>query len=59
MQNAFPGIDIQEMERQFIEWNKEKGGTPDNYASALYGFIEKKIERDKQEREKPLERMED
>jgi hypothetical protein len=40
---AFPGIDIQEMEKQFVAWNAEKGITPDNYTGALYGFIKKQV----------------
>ena len=40
---AFPGIDIQEMEKQFVAWNAEKGVTPENYVSALYGFIKQKV----------------
>jgi hypothetical protein len=35
----FPGINVQEMGRQFVEWNAEKGVTPDNYCGALFGFI--------------------
>jgi Initiator Replication protein len=58
MRDKFPGIDIDEMERQFIEWVKPRG-EPDNYASALYGFITKKLARDKAEREKELERVAD
>jgi hypothetical protein len=41
----FPGIDIHEMERQFVEWNAEKGGEPENYTGALYGFIKQKLKR--------------
>jgi hypothetical protein len=43
---AFPGINIQEMEKQFVAWNAEKGITPDNYTGALYGFIKKKLARE-------------
>jgi hypothetical protein len=43
----FPGVDIQEMEKQFVEWNAERKTEPDNYVSALYGFIRKKVEREK------------
>jgi len=42
----FPGIDVQEMERQFVEWNEAKGMTPDNYCGALFGFIKQKVGRD-------------
>jgi hypothetical protein len=41
----FPGIDIDEMEKQFVEWVSEKG-TPENYVSALYGFIKQKVKRE-------------
>jgi hypothetical protein len=44
--NTFPGIDIQEMEKQFVAWNAERGVTPDNYSSALYGFIRNKLKRE-------------
>jgi hypothetical protein len=43
---AFPGTDIQEMEKQFVAWNAEKGVTPENYTGALYGFIKKKLTRE-------------
>jgi hypothetical protein len=43
---AFPGTDIQEMEKQFVAWNAEKGITPENYTSALYGFIKQKLKRE-------------
>jgi hypothetical protein len=43
---AFPGTDIQEMEKQFVAWNSEKGVTPENYTGALYGFIRKKLTRE-------------
>jgi len=43
---AFPGIDIQEMETQFVAWNAEQGTTPENYTGALYGFIKKKVQRE-------------
>ena len=46
LRSAFPGIDIDEMERQFVTWNDEKGVTPDNYAGALHNFIRKKIARE-------------
>jgi hypothetical protein len=42
----FPGIDIDEMEKQFVAWNAEKGVTPDNYTSALFGFIRNKLKRE-------------
>jgi hypothetical protein len=37
---------IQEMEKQFVAWNAEKGVTPANYTGALYGFIKKKLKRE-------------
>jgi hypothetical protein len=40
MCRAFPGTDIQEMEKQFVAWNGEKGTTPENYTAALYGYVE-------------------
>jgi len=43
---AFPGIDIQEMEKQFVAWNAEKGVTPENYTGALYGFVKAKLRRE-------------
>ncbi|MBV8890876.1 MAG: replication initiation protein [Acidobacteria bacterium] len=43
IRNTFPGIDIQEMERQFVEWNRAKRVEPDNYCAALYGFIRGKL----------------
>lgn len=46
MRKAFPGIDIQEMEKQFVAWNADKGVTPDNYTGALYGFIKQKMRRE-------------
>jgi hypothetical protein len=46
MRSAFPGIDILEMELQFVAWNSEKGITPENYVPALYGFIRQKVKRD-------------
>ena len=53
---SFPGIDIDEMERQFVEWLKEKreGVGPENYSAALYGFIRKKLRREKAERARSL-----
>ena len=45
MSNAFAGIGLQEMERQFVAWNRERGVTPDNHASALYGFLRQKVRR--------------
>ena len=45
MRAAFPGIDILEMELQFVAWNTEKGVTPENYVGALYGFIKQKVNR--------------
>jgi hypothetical protein len=42
----FPGIDIHEMESQFVAWNADKGTEPQNYVGALYGFIKKKLERE-------------
>jgi Initiator Replication protein len=46
LRKAFPGTDIQEMEKQFVAWNTEKGVTPENYAGALYGFIKHKLRRE-------------
>jgi Initiator Rep protein, WH2/Initiator Replication protein, WH1 len=46
LRTNFPGIDIVEMEKQFVEWVSEKG-TPDNYLSALFGFIRQKVKREK------------
>jgi len=43
---SFPGIDIEEMERQFVAWNDDRGTTPENYVAALYGFIKRKLERE-------------
>jgi hypothetical protein len=45
LRKAFPGIDIDEMEKQFVAWNAEKGVTPDSYTGALYGFIKQKVAR--------------
>jgi hypothetical protein len=45
LRKAFPGTDIDEMEKQFIEWNAGQGATPDNYVGALYGFIKQKLQR--------------
>jgi hypothetical protein len=43
----FPGIDIHEMEKQFVEWNESKGGeTLENYVGAFSGFIKQKVERE-------------
>jgi hypothetical protein len=42
----YPGIDIDEMEKQFVEWVSEKG-TPENYIGALSGFIKQKVKREK------------
>jgi hypothetical protein len=42
----FPGIDIQEMESQFVAWNAESGTEPENYVAALYGFIKQKLQRE-------------
>jgi hypothetical protein len=47
MRRIFPGIDIDEMERQFVEWNRTKGdGDLENYPGALTGFIRQKIRRE-------------
>jgi hypothetical protein len=43
----FPGVDIQEMEKQFVEWNAGNGTEPENYVAALYGFIKQKLRRDR------------
>jgi hypothetical protein len=45
MRQKFPGIDIEEIKKQFAAWNAEKGVTPDNYTGALYGFIAQKVKR--------------
>ena len=34
------------MEKQFVEWNAGKGGEPENYTAALYGFIKQKMKRE-------------
>ena len=41
----FPDIDIDEMEKQFVAWVSEKG-EPENYVSALFGFIKQKVKRE-------------
>jgi hypothetical protein len=46
LRSSFPGIDLQEMEKQFVAWNADKGTTPDNYLGALYGFIRQKLRRE-------------
>jgi hypothetical protein len=43
---AFPGTDMGEMERQFVEWNESRGTIPENYSAALYGFIKRKLQRE-------------
>jgi hypothetical protein len=40
------GLDIREMEKQFVAWNSEKGGTAENFVGALYGFIKQKVKRE-------------
>jgi hypothetical protein len=45
LRKAFPGVDINEMEKQLVAWNAEKGVTPENYTGALYGFIKQKVAR--------------
>ena len=42
----FPGIDIDEMEKQFVAWNKDNGSEPENYVAALFGFIKQKVKRE-------------
>jgi hypothetical protein len=42
----FPGTDIHEMEKQFVEWNAGQGVAPDNYTGALFGFIKQKLRRE-------------
>jgi Initiator Replication protein len=42
----FPGIDIPEMEKQFVEWNAGNSTEPENYVAALYGFIKQKVKRE-------------
>jgi broad specificity phosphatase PhoE len=46
LRGKFPGIDIQEMETQFVAWNAANGVTPENYTGALYGFIKQKVRRE-------------
>ncbi len=46
LRNAFPGIDMTKMEKQFVAWNAEKGVTPDNCTGELYGFIKSKRHRE-------------
>jgi Initiator Replication protein len=46
LRKAFAGVDIDEMEKQFVAWNAEMGITPDNYTGALYGFIKQKMKRE-------------
>jgi len=53
LRDKFPGIDIDEMEAQFVGWNSDRGVTPENYTSALYGFIRKKIDRESLEDKAP------
>ena len=46
MRSVFPGVDIREMEKHFIAWKEERGGagvSPENYCSALNGFIRKRL----------------
>jgi hypothetical protein len=48
MRSVFPGVDIREMEKQFVAWKEERGGagvSPENYCSALNGFIRKQLKR--------------
>jgi hypothetical protein len=49
LRKAFPGIDIDEMERQFVEWNAGNGAALSNYVGALRGFITQKVQRLKAE----------
>jgi hypothetical protein len=42
----FPGIDIHEMESQFVAWNADNGTEPENYVGALFGFIRQKLRRE-------------
>lgn len=44
----FPGIDIDEMERQFVDWVADRG-EPENFTGALYGFIKQKLAKEAQE----------
>jgi hypothetical protein len=47
MRRIFPGIDIDDMERQFVAWNEGKGGGAlENYVGALTGFIKQKVKRE-------------
>jgi hypothetical protein len=33
-------------EKQFVAWNAQNGGQPENYVAALYGFIKSKLRRE-------------
>ena len=46
VRRMFPGIDIQEMEAQFVAWNTERGTQPKTYIAALIGFIRNKLRRE-------------
>jgi hypothetical protein len=48
MLGNFPGVDIREMEKQFVAWKEEKGGagiSAENYCAAMNAFIRKKLKR--------------
>jgi hypothetical protein len=48
LRSRFPGVDIREMEKQFIAWMDAKGGagvSAENYCAALGGFIKQKLKR--------------
>jgi hypothetical protein len=48
MRSLFPGVDIRDMEKQFIAWKEAKGGagvSAENYCNALNEFIRKELKR--------------
>jgi len=49
LRSKFPGVDIREMERQFMAWKEAKGVgagvSAENYSAALSGFIKQKLKR--------------
>jgi hypothetical protein len=48
MHGLFPGVDIQEMEKQFVAWkdaNNGAGVSAENYCNALNEFIRKQLKR--------------
>jgi len=46
LRGKVPGIDIQEMESQFVAWNTDNGSEPENYVAALFGIIKQKVKRE-------------